>query len=478
MKLLDHWRNLLRDIHSPDSYIEWGFYSMINSALQRRVWTGANHAPIYPNMYTIFVGSPSVGKGIVINAVRDMLRYHIRGPRMTPEQIAALDESSRILMDEMNKQAIANLQKMTNPPLLIHCGPDATTLEAFTQELSVSTRTIKYKIVQPDGSPPKEGTYFHASTVFLLTELSNLFRKRAEEIAQYLQECYDCNKSFRYKTKHQGEDCLQNVCVNILAGCTPQFVQDCLNNNIVSQGFASRSFFIYEEEPRNRKYDWLEYDESQLESQELIRARILQLTHMFGKLEQTEECKRFATQYFEIDSITRSNANSKLDDYYGRIRFHMDKVAMAIHFADSDDMIMQVDSMKQSVSFLRQSEKRMHMALTFNGQNELWPIARKVLKFIDKTGPKTEGELLIHFAEDLNRERLIKVLLDLREMKFVKGPIITENGLSRTWKIKEKGEDSSENETKRELINGRDYTPLPKKTSAEKIGNLLDQYGQ
>ena len=40
-------------MESPDLFIDWGFYSLISAALQRRVWLYPDSMAIYPNVFTL-----------------------------------------------------------------------------------------------------------------------------------------------------------------------------------------------------------------------------------------------------------------------------------------------------------------------------------------------------------------------------------------------------------------------------------------
>ena len=46
MTNIEKWRHFLKDLESPDMFVDWGFYSMIATALQRRVW-------LYPDTFTL-----------------------------------------------------------------------------------------------------------------------------------------------------------------------------------------------------------------------------------------------------------------------------------------------------------------------------------------------------------------------------------------------------------------------------------------
>ena len=74
MNNLGKWRFYLKDIESPDLFIDWGFYSLISAALQRRVWLYPDAMAIYPNIFTLLVGPPAAGKSRVISQIADIIK--------------------------------------------------------------------------------------------------------------------------------------------------------------------------------------------------------------------------------------------------------------------------------------------------------------------------------------------------------------------------------------------------------------------
>jgi len=80
MTNLEKWRFRLKDVESPNSYIDWSFWFVISSALQRRVWFGHKEDPLHFNQYIFLVGPPATGKGRVIKPVNTLLRANKLNP--------------------------------------------------------------------------------------------------------------------------------------------------------------------------------------------------------------------------------------------------------------------------------------------------------------------------------------------------------------------------------------------------------------
>ena len=72
---IEKWREYLKDLESPNLFIDWGFYSMIATALQRRVWLYPDTFTLYPNLFTLLVGPPAAGKSRVIAQVSEFVKH-------------------------------------------------------------------------------------------------------------------------------------------------------------------------------------------------------------------------------------------------------------------------------------------------------------------------------------------------------------------------------------------------------------------
>ena len=72
----EKWKFWNRDSFSPDIFIEWSWWMLVSSVLQRRVWYGNDTYPLYPNLYTLFVAPPGIGKGLQLDQIKDFMEFH------------------------------------------------------------------------------------------------------------------------------------------------------------------------------------------------------------------------------------------------------------------------------------------------------------------------------------------------------------------------------------------------------------------
>src|SRR5437899_153738 len=108
----EKWRIFMDWCISPDCYIDFSFYNMIAAALQRRVWTGPKHSPLFANHYTILVGEPGVGKGLPIKEVTKIIKYHkLQDPRAKKNEQIKENDSSQKANEILQKECYRDAQE-------------------------------------------------------------------------------------------------------------------------------------------------------------------------------------------------------------------------------------------------------------------------------------------------------------------------------------------------------------------------------
>jgi len=369
----------MSEITSPDSFIIWGFYSLIGSALQRRVWRGNMENPLFPNLYTILTGPPAVGKGRVIGEVNKILKFH---------KLKETDDVD----DAMTATAHKPKGKNKELPLLIPTGPDSTTYEALVNIMCRSIRTHWYQ-----NGETKKSLYFHSSLTLGLEELSSMFRKHTDDLANFLLCAYDC-KNYSYETLSRGDDEIRQPCLNLLAGTTPSFIRTIFNDSLLTDGFASRTCFVMEEEPRFYRLAPPEYTIEQFKARDDIRAHVKKLTGLFGEVKFTQEANDFLEDWWKTDAQhNRPNNSPKLITYYGRKNITVQKLAMIIHFSDSLEMLVGIDECKEALNALEKIERKMHLAVSLDNKNPLARVTDEIHAFLRVNGLTSKADLRIEF---------------------------------------------------------------------------------
>jgi len=422
MTNFDKWQLYMKDFISPQSFVDFSFYYMIGAALQRRVWTGPEHSPLYPNMYIILVGEPGIGKGLVVKQIAEILRHHkLENPHKlntepdlsTPEK--ANEYATKVA--DYNKAPKSDIDQ----PLLIPVAADASTYEALVRKSSQSTRRINYPKWDEKLQKHTSGIYVHSSLCFCLEEISSLFRKKTEDLVNYLLHAFDCG-DYEYETIGRGTDKVRKCCLSFFGGTTPSFMQSTFNDKLLNEGFSSRTIFIVANANRHNKLFIPQLSPEQVEARNDIITHIGKLTKLYGHCKLEPDAVKFMEHWWEVEHQTRRpNTSLKLASYYARKNIHALKLATAVHFGEDAEMdgsgrpknMITVAECQVALAMLAQVEQTMHFALGFDSQNPLSAPSKKIKEYVTKTGPYCFNELFIEFNQLVRKSELEEILVYL-----------------------------------------------------------------
>lgn len=406
----EKWKSYTKHSAAPDNFLDFGFYSLIASALQRRVWVGPSHKKLFLNNYTILVAPPGIGKGLTIKPLAEILKYHkMPDPanngyldkiedkidRKVAESAAKDDYRLAQEQEAGYETGKSSEEKTFEKPLLIPMAADATTYEALVTNMSRSIRRINYYDVDENGQKTMR-IYTHCSLNFNLEEISSLLRKHTQDTVNFLLQAYDSG-DYTYDTKTKGKHRIRAGCLNILAGTTPDFLQEVFDDRLLGQGFSSRCWFIWATENRDRPIFEPDLTEEQQQHYKDLLAHVKKLTELYGRVELTKEALEFIEDWWKENKNKPVNKSPKMQAYYSRNQLHTIKLAGAIHFGETTDMVMGIEPLKRAIEIKAKEELNMHYALGLDKDNPLAKPAAKIVKYVAANGAQSRNDLLIEF---------------------------------------------------------------------------------
>ena len=402
MSLYEDWCLYTKDVQSPQPFVDAAFYFMIGAALQRRVWFGdLDFHAVFPNQYIAFIGPASAGKSLITTPMKDLLE--IPADVKSPEN----DLAAELLGEDSETN-----RKGARQPL-IYIAPNSTTFEQFTQETSRVAYLHRYV-----DSENRRKAYHHSSLVFILDELTSIFKKNAEQLSDFLLEAYNGGKKYVRKLKHSDTDFCTNMCISLLGNTTLGKFQSLQNQEILSDGFMARTIIVYGIEKRFHLYSIPPLSDDQKAAKVRLQSYIRELNKLYGAVTLNDEAKEYIHHHFELHpNLIHTNKHPMLDEYYGRKNLHHQKILFAIHFARTTDMIITLQDAENATAHLARLEKDMHIPFVGMGRNESAKLTEDICRYIKTSNKTTKKSIFIRFYQSIKTpDELTRVLDDLITM--------------------------------------------------------------
>lgn len=290
----------------PPQFNLWSALSIVAGSLERRVWLPwSDTYSFYPNIYVMLVSMPGDGKSVALNTAVSLLQeVKNRGARLNimPSQVT---EAKFI-------------------ELMGHGG---------TFEETVGAKVLMHR--QCAG-------YYYAS------EASNSLRNVFGEFIACLTDFYDCPSTWERATKKDGKTIsLHNVCVNLLAGSTFDYLGKLVSDENIQGGFASRLIYVVS---RNKEVGVQSFQQGGVDAvlteerrvyREALIEDLTQITQMAGSMQASPEFGRaWEAWYHPYEKTRRELESEKAQALLARTNGNILKVAIILSAAESNDRIL------------------------------------------------------------------------------------------------------------------------------------------
>lgn len=196
---------------SPDIFVLWGALYCLSAATNRRVYAVMEERELYPNLFSMLIAPPGVGKSSVVDMIRKLLHKTFKD--RPPTGLGSSNLTGARLGDELKNNRFHIL-----PP-------------------------------ESNGIPEK----YHALHL-AVSDLQTLFPSYNEDIVAKLTRFYDCDHYDEGRRGGDGKNTfdLERVYVTFLAGTTPSHLYNTLPASAWNEGFMSRFLFVYSDERKKR----------------------------------------------------------------------------------------------------------------------------------------------------------------------------------------------------------------------------------
>lgn len=391
----------MKNVHSPETYLDMGFYYMIGAALQRRVWIGDLNNPVFPNMYVLLVGPAGVGKGLTTSPITALLRHH----KYKPGQGLISEDHDDDITESLDPKAVAD-----NEPLLFETAPDSASFEAMVQRMSKRcTRTAK--LIGPD---QRIRGYMHTSMHVALDEFTSIFKRHAEDTVSFFLTVWGDKETYERETIGRGREYITHPCLSMIAGTTPENLKKLSEMDIVGTGLSRRIVMVWADSNRFEQMFIAPRDAEQTQCRRQLLAHLRNLSRVCGPVDLTPEAREFLGAWWADKDGRRACASPIVDDYEANRAIHIQKVCLAFHFADNIDRSpITLETAQRALAFMQAIDKDRDKCLENVGRNPLSSIGQRIANYIGKRGLVTQSELLAMFWNEVQLRELEDILVVL-----------------------------------------------------------------
>lgn len=357
------------NISSPPLFRKWAAIATIAGALERKVWVRSLGSSLYPNIYTVLVAPPGVGKTEVTWRVRKLWE--------------SLEDH--------------------------HIASTSVTKASLIDELAEANR----RWVDPTADNPV--THFN-SLLLCINELGVLLPAYENEFMNTLTDLWDCKHYSERRRTSKIEIDIDKPQLNLLAACTPSYLMHVLPEGAWDQGFLSRTMLIYSGERQLRSL----FAEQQFDEEEynVLRDGLLDIANLFGEIRFTPESAKAMDQFHLTDGEPRPD-HPKLLSYNIRRTVHLLKLCIICSVSRSDRLVVELEDWQRAYDTLVEAERHMPEIFKAMSQGGAGKTMEEAWHFIftvhAKEGKPVLKHRLINFLQERVPVHSIQPTIDMME---------------------------------------------------------------
>lgn len=269
------------------------------------------------------------------------------------------------------------------------------------------------------------------------------------EMITMLTDMYECPDKRDFYTIKGGMFTLKDMCINVLAASTPEWLTTGTSVDEIAGGFTGRFVYVYADSgERNSPFPEDLYPQvAHLEQP--LKDDLIEMGKMTGGFTLTPEAKAiYTTWYNNLKQEFMLKGDERLLGYFGRKGELVLKICMIISAAASDSMLINESILNAAWALLRKIEDQMTLAFAGIVSDPALRWQDKVLGQLARArgGFLTTAQLLRFNWNRFSSQTLEAMMRNLHDMNVVTsrhvpgkgtGWALTEKGKTRDWEREE-----------------------------------------
>lgn len=380
---IDAFYSYTEHLTSPPLFRKWAAIAAVAGALERKVWVRTMGSNLYPNLYTVLVGPPGVGKTEVTWRVRDLWSS------LEEHHIAASSVTSASLIDDL--------------------------------------RDANRRLIMPERVP---SIVQFNSLLICANELGVLIPAYENDFMNKLTDLYDCKPYSERRRTRDLNFSIDSPQINILAATTPSYMNHVIPEGAWDQGFMSRTILIYSGETQLR--DLFVEEQGDTRAYEELKRWLADISQLYGKFTFSPRAAELVNNWHKSGGEPRPE-HPRLSNYLTRRTVHVLKLCMIASAAESAELTIEERHFVQALDWLVEAEFFMpdiFKSMAAGGDSkvieEAWYFAYTIYM---KEGQKPIAEArILHFLQERtpahNVLRILEVMTRSGILKEVLEPKI------------------------------------------------------
>lgn len=351
MRKLDSWIESFvaqtAGLDSPEPFRRWSAISAIGSVLEQKVWLRTTR-PLYPNLYTLIVGHPGVGK---TRTIREARSY------------------------------VADLPDF-------HLAPVSLSFASLVDALTQCKRMV---VRLPNPALEYNSMYIAAD------ELGAFIHKYDDEMIAGLSAFYDPDPYSQTRRTRDINIKIKSPQLNILAGSTPSNLLKFMPEGAWDQGFTSRLIMIFSDE----RIVGDDFAPATTNHSTALEHDIRIINSLVGEFEVTADYRSAVNNWRALGEVPVPN-HPKLLHYVTRRRTHLYKLSMISAIDRSDTLILTKDDFNRAMGWMIEAEAAMPEIFKAGGSGADGQALDEIKYFI-QTSDRGQGvaeQRIVNFARE------------------------------------------------------------------------------
>lgn len=331
----------------------WSGVSAVAGALRRRVWIDQAYFKWYSNMYIVLVAPPGiVSKSTTAGIAMNLLR-----------QVPG-----------------------------IKFGPDVVTWPALVTAFAESTEGFDY-----------DGKIWPMSALTLeSSEFGNLLNPQDKDMVDLLVALWDGKPGkFEKKTKHSGNDSIENPWINLIACTTPAWIAGNFPEYMIGGGFTSRCLFVYADtKAKYVAYPGLRVPKDLERKAQALVEDLGHISTLAGEYKLTHSAVTWGEAWYKKHYTVKpiNLDDDRFGGYLARKQTHIHKLAMVLAAATSDALEITDEHLIVADQMVTDLEPDMQFVFSKIGKSEVALYAERLISFVhsSKIVPYHEAYRYVH----------------------------------------------------------------------------------